>query len=597
MDDRWDLKAGDEWEGTVERGQSRLSAAARLAMALLLVVGIGIGFAVARISGDGGSSAADARSSDDPQTSTQSETVEEAPVPTIATGVTPTTTARGQGTATQKVDVIIGPPLDILSRTAIGEMWPVGIVTSADGFILYGADAHNYLPGDSTGVEAWTSPNGQTWTSIGTVLPAPATIHNVYATAQGYMAPGSLGAAMPVLFRSEDGITWSTHDLPGDGTEFPIGVAATDSAIVVVAGFGGLRQDPIHDALPEQFRPSETNGLHLSWGGPPFSVQVQAPMGITIYTATADDLGLDDDLVDMWMGGGPEMGGTTIWHSTDGTDWTSSTIDDLMLNSVAVDSSGNFVASGYGFSGEQSLKSADGITWEEVQRPRNIQQTVSGDVGSIGMSYGNRASLVVSLDGETWTTINPQDVLGDELDWHFNPLAAGSSGFAAVATGYDSSEMMFGPEPVEVEKDGVLLESNLMQGSLRITRDDVELFRLSLHSGRTSDQVDVDINGQAITFLDDDGAAIVTFTFEELQTAERQMHEDMGRSNPQSAVMYSADGTTWSLAQLPSAGFRDHVSHILLGNDQLLTVSAKQDASLSGTPSTPEVSVLRVALP
>ena len=118
---------------------------------------------------------------------------------------------------------------------------------------------------------------------------------------------------------------------------------------------------------------------------------------------------------------------STIWYSTDGTNWTSADVGLVSYWRDVAYGGGRYVAVSES-SQTQAVTSGDGITWNTVSMPATAQWTsvtyAAGRFVAIG-NNGNRAAY--STDGNTWTGAT----LPANTNWI--DVAYGNGTFLAVA--------------------------------------------------------------------------------------------------------------------------------------------------------------------
>ena len=533
-------------------------------------------------------------------------------VPSNATG-----TVAGPTSTTTTLEVAVGEPLVWEQTGDIGEIWPVALLEHNGTLYLFGT---SQIPFESqseepTDLEAWASTDGTSWESLGATIPAPASVQSVVSTPRGLMALGESGPnGPPFVWISSDGVSWSASELPMTAPAQPGSMTymqaagANDQAFVV---FGSTFVNPdrvIFDALPDQYKTDQGDPYGMSFGGPPFTATIYGPLGIAVFSATAEDLGLTDDEVELLMRGGPfEEEGTTLWRSTDGQSWESSLIEQGQIDQVWTRPDGVLLASGYGFAGMETWTSADGIEWD--RQPATDEVNIRGpwNDGLIGSRYfGPGEELVYSPNGEGWSPMGAEAALPEELSWNYRHVASGDAGIAAVAVGYDEfmdGGMEFGePEPIVLEKDGYILTVDEMRGRLVLAAGEDEILSLFLHSERIHEEVVADFPNRTMTFLDPDTLEpLVTFTFDEIEAAENAAFgsfQDLEMGREQQVFMFSADGARWSAQDLGGViGDGQDVSGLVVAGERVVAVVSTFQQTFSGPPRIPSVQIWTALVP
>lgn len=492
----------------------------------------------------------------------------------------------------------VGEPLDWSESGDFGERWPVTLVEHEGMVYFFGSPGLPFGPTtpEGSGLDAWASENGSDWESLGSVISAPALVRNVVSTPQGLIAIGTGAGGAPFVWRSPDARQWSASQLPDDGASQPgtqtdLSAAGANDEVVVV--FGNSWFDPdqvILDAVGEDF-PS----YGMSYGGPSGPFTLYGPLGIPVFTATADELGLTDDQLSLLFGDQGQEG-STVWRSTDGASWITSEFDGGHVMSVTTNEDGELVALGYGMFGMEAWTSTDGVVWTSQSAVGEVDSLTPWNDGLGASRYlGRSAQLVYSDNGEDWETLGTEELLPDELSWSYYPLAAGEAGIAAVGHGYDES-MDFdfaGPEPIVLEESGYTLTIDQERGSLIVADGNTEVLRLLMHSEQVHDEIVVDFPARTMTFLDpESGEALMTFTFDELEEAEQASFEGMEEGMDQQVFLFSPDGSAWSVQDVADfTGNEGSIDAMLVADDRVVAIVAEHSAIFPGPPSLPYVRI------
>jgi hypothetical protein len=216
--------------------------------------------------------------------------------------------------------------------------------------------------------------------------------------------------------------------------------------------FGSTQTDIsslIRDVLPpELLAEYGTSPYGYGWGELPL-LTVYGPLGLTVFTATAEDLGLTEVDVRELSGGGPDP--TTLWTSNDGETWSMTELDLSYVNNV-FDTGGELIAAGFGRSGAEIWTSPDGFEWtrESSTKSEFLARWRDGFVAGI---EGPATGVSYSEDLSDWVSLGLAAYLGDDLSWQVNSLAASEGGVAVALWGYDEGGSFTGdPEPVAIDK-------------------------------------------------------------------------------------------------------------------------------------------------
>lgn len=512
-----------------------------------------------------------------------------------------TEAASPSATTTTVIIETVGETLDWSESADVGELWPVGIVEHDGMVFFFGSPAVQFGPTvpEGSGLEAWVSDDGSGWESLGTVIPAPALVQDVVSTPQGLIAVGTGAEGVPIVWQSPDARQWSESPLPTDeaslpGTQTSLSAAGGNDEVAVVFGNTGFNeQQMILDAIGE-----DLGSFGMSYGGPRGPFTVFGPLGIAVFSATADELDLTDEQLSLLFEESGEEG-STVWSSFDGVSWITSEIEANYISSVSTNEDGELVALGSGHYGMEAWTSTDGVEWTSqgsVGEVGEVEQITAWNDGFVAIRFlGPSGEILYSEDGEDWETLGVEALLSQELFWSYYPLSAGSAGIAAVAHGYDES-MDFGfagPEPIVLERDGYTLTVDQERGSLIVAEGDTELLRLFLDSERVPEEVITDLEAKTMTFLDPDtGEALATFTFDELEEAEQASFEGMEGGRDRQVFLFSTDGSGWSVQDLSEvAGEGSSVEGLQVMEDRVVATVTEFSESFAGPPSLPRVMI------
>lgn len=509
------------------------------------------------------------------------------------------TDAASPSTTTTTIAIeAVGETLHWSESADIGETWPVGLIEHDGTVYFFGLPDVPFGPTvpEGSGLDAWASEDGRKWDSLGTVIPAPALVQNVVSTPQGLIAVGTGADGAPIVWRSPDARQWSESSLPADeasrpGTHTNLSAAGANDEAVVVFGNTWFNADQvILDAIGEDLA-----SYGMSYGGPRGPFTVFGPLGIPVFSATADELGLTDEQVSLLFEE-PGEESSAVWSSSDGASWITSEIEANHITSVSTNEDGELVALGYGFFGMEAWTSTDGVEWTSQGSVGQVEQITPWNDDFVAIRFlGPSAELVYSEDGEDWETLGAEALLPQELSWSYYPLSAGGAGIATVAHGYDES-MDFGfagPEPIVLERDGYTMTVDLERGSLIVAEGDTEVLRLFLHSERVPEDVTTDLEAKSMTFLDPEtGEELVTFTFAELEEAEQASFEGMEGDMDRQVFLFSTDGSDWSAQDLSEvAGEGSSVDRLHVADDRVVVIVAEHSGGFTGPPSLPQVRI------
>ena len=510
------------------------------------------------------------------------------PVPTTVEPASPEPSGSGPALSWEPTDVEI----------SAGHV--AGIVEFQGRFLTYTSDFG--VSGTPSGVSLWSSVDGKVWSDEGVVIPAPAFVTGVFAADDRMLAFGSLmegdiagpfgpSGGSPAVWTSTDGTTWQQHELPIP-TEFEQqaifgGVqagAATSDVGIAVGYVESSIELAVMEALPPEVRELMSQpGLGFGIGGPPFSVQIQGPFGITVYSATFEELGIDPELVreeEESMGGGMQQ-----WTTTDFQTWSMSDAEPFgpedSVHNFVVGPNGDLVAFGYGRRGPTLWRSNDGVTWTATQvRAELSELAVRGEAFISSESTGFDAAVVRSLDGETWDPITPDDLLSADFMWQIDSVSAADYGIAASANGYGEEGFMEGEPPVVViSKDGMTVTFDDMRGAMIVSGDDGVLLEVPLFEEGAPEGVTYNLETSTLSFADpESGEVLITLTLEEIQQAEQQAFGDVGMSREETVILFSQDETSWNVQSIGEAfGVEQAFPRLFVFDDFVLAAVQESD--------------------
>lgn len=524
--------------------------------------------------------------------------------PSDADAIAATTTTTTTPTTTTEVDsdpiLRVGEPLSWQPAGSIEDAWPLSLVEHQGVLYLFTTDGIDFGSQGGNGLDAWVSEDGHSWEPRGRVIASPNQVQSVISTSRGLIALGTSGGdGSPRVWMSSDGGVWTELELPTDVSNAPAGARthfqtawAGDELLLVFGGTYVDMEQVLLDALPEAVRPAIGSYRYgMGYGGNPFQVTIQGPLGIVVFSATAEELGLSQEQIALLEG---QSTGTpvTVWSSLDGENWARFEMEEASsVNAVAPHPSGGLMMVGYGMRGEPATwTSSNGFEWEPGDSIGMPDSMIAWNGGLIGTRYtGSHPDLVHSDDGEEWESFGVDQLLSNDLSWYFAAPSAGGTGAAVVAHGYDPSGESFEPAPIVLEKDGYTLTKGSLSDTLVLERDDSVVFQLSSSSGQVVEGVTVDFETETVTFSDPEtDRALVTFAFEEVEQAEMAA---LGGPEPErQIVLFTQDGSEWSVQEMGRIVGEDRtVGTLLVTEDGVITTTYAYPNVRWGPPPAPGI--------
>lgn len=413
----------------------------------------------------------------------------------------------------------------------VGETWPLALLEVRGRWMLFGAD-----PPDG-GLEVWVSDDAVSWEAVGTVISPPAAISAVGETPSGLAATGfAEGQGDPAIWVSTDGARWLqtefTAEVPPGKTIWLQDVAETGDRIVVVGSVVSDVYDVIRDRLP-----ASADRFGWGWSSDPFTLQVNGPLGIAAATYDAEDLGLTTEQVEaLEAGAGSE---SKVWSSSDGSAWEEASLPLSWVDHLEVDGT-SFLASG----DSRIAVSTDGVEWTThpigVERVHWWRENLFVGVRARSL----HPELVFSEGGgAVWEAFPIADELRTRRNLEVALLDADEAGVAAAMIEYRPFQ---DPAPFELAGPGGYVLT--ADDEFVVLRKEGDLVLRVSRSTPGGEQVQVDLDDETLTFVDDTGNPLVTFTFEELERAERG--RVAAADDRERTIVFSPDGETWAVLDL-----------------------------------------------
>ncbi|MGF1618684.1 MAG: hypothetical protein ACFCU2_12900, partial [Acidimicrobiia bacterium] len=368
---------------------------------------------------------------------------------------------------------------------------------------------------------------------------------------------------------------------------------------VVVASsspdIGGL----LRDVLPDDLDDEDGNPpVNISWGGPSSTVTVHGPLGLTVFSATPEGLGLTEAEGQQLLGS-VAPGSIVAWTSIDGQDWIPVDLGVGYAHSI-FEVGGELMVGGYGSVGYETWFSPNGLDWERDTGGGQELLAPWREGFVAARQQGPTPDIAYSEDRTTWQPLGVSGYLPDGFSWHFQTLAAGEAGLASVITGYgDTGFVSEDSQPVAIERDGYTLTIDGMDGPGVLTSGDNALLNLSTYSNQVHDEVVVDFRRRSVTFLHPDSLeALVSFTFEEIADAEAEALGDQHLMNEKQLVAFTADGSTWSVESVSKVFGEDaYVNSLYVTDNQVVAVVTEFTNRFATVPTVLNVVIWTAEIP
>jgi len=500
----------------------------------------------------------------------------------------------------------------------IDDVLPLAIVEFRGSEYLFVTQPAERFDTTGSGLIAWWSDDGDSWASMGMLIEPPAKVRAVTAGQRGFVAAGTDLDGRPVVWSSADGSDWAENRLPvvespPSSSPSPFAIAASGDLVVVVGRVRpGEGRPATYRAVQELVGfPIEGMGVNAHPGADGQSVHLtlEGPLGLDLLSVSTEALALPkQDRSFFRVEPGPPA--LEVWSSIDGTNWSSSTLDETYSAELAAVPDGVVMTTLDGGAGPLIRFSHDGIVWENLGLgPDNGFSVVPWGSSFIGTAYGN-SGLSVSSTGQNWEPITVSSLLPAGFQWNISMTVAGYEGVAAVAQGWDTSAMADGIRltPAILVKDGFTLSIDETRfGGLVLRRDGVKLYEVGYYSGDVGPFVErldgsrryvVDLETGSVTFIDPDTSErFVTFSLDERRQLSEFSRLETRSVVPEQTVIFSPDARTWSASNPADfAGERGLVSKLQVTADGLIAV-VSNPMTLLFAPGPPDVRVYRAGLP
>jgi len=515
--------------------------------------------------------------------------------------VEPPTSDTATGVATS--DPATGDPLVWQEGPVIGDVASLAVLEYGGSVLLFTTQPLQPFATSGEGMEMWRSVDGVSWDSLGAVIEAPNEIKTVIAAPDRLLAVGKDPDGLPTLWVSVDGSEWTPQQLPTDQTApltAPTQVVVSGDLIVVTGAIDPV--DPWPAAYQAMFDLTgfdpATTSFQATGAGSSLTFTLQGPFGLTVYSASPEELGLSADQVATLTSNEGRRPVATIWASTNNADWHTESLENAHPRDISVAADGRVVVSIADDEGEHLLFSADGIVWEKPPRPSGERSFPVRWGSRLIEIADDRDHLLVSENGVAGVQTQLSDLLPDTSKWFGNSVIAGDEGIAVVATSWsDQGGTESDPIPAILVKDGYTLtvgESDF--SGLELRRGDTKLARIPIFS--TLGYV-ADVTAETITVLDHDtGDPYVTFTFDELRQLESATNMVPAPPTQESMVLFSTDAHTWSINDITDfAGTNTGVDKLQITTQGLITAIAHDPSGQQTTSNPSSVQIFTAELP
>ena len=468
-------------------------------------------------------------------------------------------------------------------------MDPIQIVELHGEMLLFGRPQGWRYLSPIGGVQLWTSDDGTFWSNEGEVIGPANAVDRIVQTGEGLVALTRSG----LLLKSSDGRSWTSESLPLPPDAQPNETAqlwnyAEGAGRAVV--FGQVTIDEfalLTDHLPDDALDLIAAGYE--WGSlSNGQISIQGPWGVTVRTVDLEEAGAPPELMDALNGAGFRSQ-SYVWVREGLGPWRVNEFEGDWVETVHIFDDGTIEAYGFG-SIHYRWTSSDGRTWEAStasSHPENMTAWAERFIGVRQLP----TDLVISDDGESWEEMGIASSFPAGLNWWIWPIVTSDEGIAAFINGQRPQRGTDVSE-VSVEQNGFRLTADYFDGRIELARieDDVVFFRYTMWSSVASEDIVIDVENRTYTFHDPTtGAALVSFSFDELEAAERGT--PLFGWDPDrvlTGLLYSHDGEDWTVQDITEFVGGERVVTALVTDDRVIAVTADGQ---QWSPGEPDISI------
>ena len=450
------------------------------------------------------------------------------------------------------------PPLDWSLVVSDDSLQPAGLVE-------VGGTSFAFAEGTSGhGLWGWSSVDGLSWADLGEILPDDVAVAVVTSSEDSiYFVTEGTADREPQIWSSRDGRDWAVEDIPvvpeEHGLAFiPEAMTATSDVLIVTGRWVVDTEALLEQSVKNTYWPdfdAERYGLDVRPTTDTLEIDVLGPSHLTLFTTTADELGLGSSAQEL-LRLEPENTGTTSWVSYQGN-WDSGTIEEAeTVTSLALTPQGLVVAVGWTQLGLVSLwESFDGVIWEQVAYELRPYLFESWADRLIGPSAVGDFDLLVSEDGVDWTETGLGRRFPRALVWHVTTMRASDRGMAFTVEAWEDDVFQGEvPPPIRTEKGDLEIFVNPSLGGLVVFEANTDAPYV-LHADPNDDSFAFDPATETIRLLRPDGSDLVELTLDEIDSAAGSFADDTAIADLyHRGLVFTDDADSWSIWDLSQLG-------------------------------------------
>ncbi|MFP3881141.1 MAG: hypothetical protein ACLFWH_02350 [Actinomycetota bacterium] len=228
-------------------------------------------------------------------------------------------------------------------------------------------------------------------------------------------------------------------------------------------------------------------------------------------------------------------------------------------------------------SADTAHTSIDGLQWQRSRVEPSLETATTWRDGLAGVADGSAFEMLVSDDGSTWDRTGAGSEFPTALDWRATAFGAGRTGIAAAVEARTGSVIRpMGPTTLTAT-NGATLTLNFVRGVIRLEAEDSAQTWVWDRGDAISEPEGIvaDLRDRVVTLTDPDtGDSLATFTFEELTRAKNQYNTERFEPVGHQALVFSADGESWSIQDIATEIGDDSRIHLIeIIGDRMVTVA------------------------
>jgi hypothetical protein len=414
---------------------------------------------------------------------------------------------------------------------------------------------------DGRGLWLWSTTDGLTWLDLGQVIADDSAMGVVGSDETRLLVSTvAMPGQAPAMWRSTNGADWETDRLPEPDNPLTMvdamALGGSPSMVILAAK---SRLDP-RQLLADQlmsFLPAGTDltPLELTWAKKEDDIvfRVLTPLGFVAAELTGDQLELTKQQR-AWLLDEPSPTALDLWIQYSGEEWgpwalegVTKAIDIFDLADGEVLISGESPAPTPTGSSLSLWRTYEGFSWERDNTPDRPLEVEGWGDRRIGPSATGDSDLLVGDATGAWTRTYLALRFPVVPEWTVTHTAGDESGVVASVETIDASTPPQGFVQRTIEKDGWTLVAE-RPGQILLFDTDQQSFHEYVGGGSSlTENVSIDLVSQTVTFRDESGNDLVTFTFGEL-AAPDEVSPSLGYGRH--ALAYSPDASSWTLWDL-----------------------------------------------